>query len=386
MRRLLWSIVGTSFILAVALTDHARGFVDADTLGDTTAEGVTYGYAGPQEDLAKTIEALSGPRPILAPSGLPLRIGHVPRRNAPGGSSRGDPPRLEPGPNDQSQVQLFVTGDADVVMRVRYLGRGISSNSAVLGVYHYPQSAGLGAAGVSGEALITQPSDPPGTVKTFALPRDSYVGLYANHHSSGQSYFTEHDRNDGEDHFLLFETNQGWLVALEDLNGLGDTDYEDLLALITFSIDGDEIDPGPDGPLGVIEIPADGSSVSGVGIFSGWICQGDVVEIEIDGIERSRAGSGTPRGDTEAVCDRTDTGFSSSINFNRLGDGEHHAKLIVDGSVLDEIDFEVVTLGEKPFLRGLNAVCEVPDFPSGGSRTTLRWSQGTQGFEIVGVE
>lgn len=386
MRRRERNIVYWGFALTAVLVSEARGFVDADSLSDTTPQGVTYGYAGPREDLAKTIDALSRSRPILSPNGLPLRIGHVPRGNAPGGSSRDEPPNREPGPNDQSQVQLFATGDAAVVMHVRYLGSGISSNTAVLGVYHYPRSAGLGSAGLSGEPLIDQASDPPATVRTFALPRNSYVGLYANHHSSSQSYFTEHGRNGGEDHFLLFETNQGWLIAVEDLNGLGDTDFEDLLALVTFTLDGAPIDPGPEAPLGVIEIPADGSTVSGVGIFSGWVCGGDVVEIEIDGAERSRAGSGTARADTESTCGRSDTGYSLLINFNRLGAGAHQARLIVDGTVLDETTFDVATLGNAPFLRGLSGVCEIQDFPAAGSTTVTRWSEATQRFEIVDVE
>jgi hypothetical protein len=49
------------------------------------------------------------------------------------------------------------------------------------------------------------------------------------------------DRNTSDDHFLAFDvsdlalsnTNHAWLIAFEDLEGLGDTDYNDLVCLVT---------------------------------------------------------------------------------------------------------------------------------------------------------
>lgn len=367
MRSTSCATVGSA-LAAVALlfAAQARALVEADDLGDVTAEAVTNGFAGPVENLTDTISRLAGSKPITRPDGSPLILGNV---------ARGEDPAL----SDQSQIQLFVTGDADVLMRVEYIGGGTSTGTAALGYYHYPLSAGLGSTDLVSEPLIGQGIHLAGHVEEVRIPKHSFLGLYANHDSSTSSYFTGHTRNaDAHDHFLIFDTNRGWLVSLEDLGDLGDRDYEDMLVLVTFE--------GRADPLGVIEIPADGSTISGVGIFSGWVCRGDLIEILIDGVERSRVGSGTARDDTEPVCGRSSTGYSLLINFNRLGAGAHEAQLIVDGAVLDETTFEVVSLGEAPFLRGLDGVCDVPGFPTAGSTTTVRWSQATQGFEIVGVE
>ena len=91
--------------------------------------------------------------------------------------------------------------------------------------------------------------------------------------------------------------------------------------------------PGPqEGPLGALEIPGPSSFQSGIGLLSGWVCEAEVVEVEISGLGRSSrlaAAYGTARADTaeteegEEICGDTDNGFGLLFNWNLLGDGVH---------------------------------------------------------------
>jgi hypothetical protein len=124
--------------------------------------------------------------------------------------------------------------------------------------------------------------------------------------------------------------------------------------------------------------------VSGVGIGSGWVCDGQVVELEFDGVSRFRAAYPNPRGDTQEVCGDADNGFGVLINWNLLGDGEHTVVAFVDGVEFDRATFTVTTLGTQ-FLRGASGGCVVPNFAGRGD-VTLQWQQGQQNFVIVDLD
>ena len=141
-----------------------------------------------------------------------------------------------------------------------------------------------------------------------------------------------------------------------------------------------EPEPDPE-PVGVLENPGEESFQSGIGVISGWVCEADRVEIELDGIPQAAA-YGTERLDTQAVCGDTDNGFGLLFNWNLLGDGEHEVVAFVDGAELDRATVTVTTLGEE-FLREVTGTCEVAAFPMVGERVTLAWQQTQQNFVIA---
>ena len=84
---------------------------------------------------------------------------------------------------------------------------------------------------------------------------------------------------------------------------------------------------------GYLENPGADSFQSGIGVLSGWVCEGDEVEIEIT----------------------TEGG---------------------------EVARQVAAYGTE-FLRGAEGECVVPDFPSVDETVTLAWQQNQQNFVIV---
>ncbi len=145
-------------------------------------------------------------------------------------------------------------------------------------------------------------------------------------------------------------------------------------------------------PTGYLENPGHNSFQSGIGVISGWVCEADKVEIEIETergeTERHEAGYGTARADTARrkdgtpLCGDTDNSFGLLFNWNRLGDGEHTVVALVDGVELGRATVTVTTLDEE-FLRAAEGECVVDDFPSPGETVTLEWQQNTQNFVMT---
>ena len=133
---------------------------------------------------------------------------------------------------------------------------------------------------------------------------------------------------------------------------------------------------------GYLENPGVDSFQSGVGILSGWVCEAEVVEIELNGMPQEAA-YGTERLDTASVCGDTDNGFGLLFNWNLLSDGEHEVVALVDGVELGRATVTVTTLGAE-FLRGAEGECTAEDFPTLGKHVTLVWQQTSQNFVIAG--
>ena len=150
-------------------------------------------------------------------------------------------------------------------------------------------------------------------------------------------------------------------------------------------------------PVGYLENPGDDSFQSGIGVISGWVCEADKVEIEIETergeTERYEAGYGTARLDTAMqrkdgtpLCGDTDNGFGLLFNWNLLGDGEHTVVASVDEEELGRATVTVTTVGtgdEEEFLRDVAGACVVADFPMVGQTTTLEWQETKQNFVIT---
>ena len=149
-------------------------------------------------------------------------------------------------------------------------------------------------------------------------------------------------------------------------------------------------------PVGSLENPGDGSFQSGIGLISGWVCEAERVEIEIEtaagDTTRLEAAYGTARLDTARrpdgtrLCGDTDNGFGLLFNWNLLGDGEHTVVALVEGVELDWATVTVTTVGEgeeEEFLRSAVGECVVEDFPSPGETVRLAWQETNQNFVIA---
>ena len=103
-----------------------------------------------------------------------------------------------------------------------------------------------------------------------------------------------------------------------------------------------------------LDNPQPDSVQSGIGVINGFVCEADLVEIEIDGGAAFEAGFGTSRGDTAGPCgDDGLNGYGLLFNWNLLGAGDHTIRVLADGAEVASVAFSVTTLGSE-FLRGLS--------------------------------
>ena len=132
---------------------------------------------------------------------------------------------------------------------------------------------------------------------------------------------------------------------------------------------------------GAFENPADQSAQSGIGVLSGWVCEATSVEFEIKGV-RHVASYGMERLDTASTCGDTLNGFGMLYNWNRLGDGTHTVRLLVDGQEYATATVQVTTLGEE-FRRGLQKEVVLENFPQDGQASRLVWQEAQQNFVLA---
>ena len=133
---------------------------------------------------------------------------------------------------------------------------------------------------------------------------------------------------------------------------------------------------------GVLGNPGHQTFKSGIGVISGWVCDAQRVEVQI-GQQRFRMAYGTERPDTRSVCGDTNNGFVTLVNFNRLRDGVHTARLVVDGRQLGTpAEFKVTTFGVE-FAVGWEGNYTLFDFPQPGRDVLIGWDQGIQNFTIL---
>ncbi len=136
---------------------------------------------------------------------------------------------------------------------------------------------------------------------------------------------------------------------------------------------------------GALGNPGHGTFKSGIGVISGWVCRAQRVEVLI-GTQRVGVVYGTDRPDTLSVCGDTNNGFVTLVNWNRLGDGVHTARLVVDGAAVGPpAEFKVTTFGQE-FYRGAEGVYRLPNFPSAGLDALIVWDERVQNFAIGAVE
>ena len=135
-----------------------------------------------------------------------------------------------------------------------------------------------------------------------------------------------------------------------------------------------------------LEAPAQGQTLTGIGLLRGWACEAERVEVSINNGPRLPASIGGPRGDTAEVCGHPDTGFVLLVNWNEFGAGEHRLDLFIDSRRHTSRTVEVVTYGQayRDDLDGAEWVLE--DWPEPGTDTTIGWNEDKQNIEILDIQ
>lgn len=134
----------------------------------------------------------------------------------------------------------------------------------------------------------------------------------------------------------------------------------------------------------IIEVPANGSDVSGIGYFSGWKCPpNDSISVVVDGGAPLAVPSRVGRGDTAGACGNDGrNGYIAQINFSLFGEGVHTVVVRQNGVAFAQSTFHVATFGTN-FLTGAAGTYQLANFPSLGQTTTIAWVQGQQNFVIT---
>jgi hypothetical protein len=140
-------------------------------------------------------------------------------------------------------------------------------------------------------------------------------------------------------------------------------------------------------PAVALENPQPGSFQSGIGLISGWSCQGPTIGVSVDGGPQKTVPYGSSRGDTAGVCGatNTDTGFGLLLNYNLFGAGTHTAQLYVNGTQRGAPTQFTVTVPGGEFLSGASRQVSVQDFPATGKTAVLIWQESQQNFAVKSV-
>ena len=123
---------------------------------------------------------------------------------------------------------------------------------------------------------------------------------------------------------------------------------------------------------------------SGVGLFSGWHCDADKIEIIVDDRPAKVAAYGTPRKDTQTKCGDTDNGFGLLFMFNLYGIGPHKVRALADGIEFDSAEFTVDYL-DSAYIRDLASYVPIT-VPAMGKEAVLVWQESMQGYVISDVQ
>lgn len=133
-------------------------------------------------------------------------------------------------------------------------------------------------------------------------------------------------------------------------------------------------------------IPAPYTTLSGIGVISGWKCEAGDLTVRFNGGDPFPLVYGSRRTDVldAGACDHADVGFVAIWNWSELGDGLHTAVVYDDGVEFDRSRFYVVTAGEG-FLQGAAGQCIVSDFPAPREVARFVWNQPTQHMELAEI-
>ena len=207
--------------------------------------------------------------------------------------------------------------------------------------------------------------------RRYSDPNLYHVALHELGHVVGLGHPNRH----GQSVVSVMNTDAGWVVELQpdDIQG-------------AIALHGSASSQPLNRQAGVLESPAQGALVSGIGFISGWKCRsGPMTAIIDNGLHTYRLAREQLRTDTRSVCGgKMDNGFITQLNWNHLGAGTHTIVVYDNGEEFARSTFTVGSTGEE-FLRGVSVSVEVPDFPAPGETGRFRWSEATQHLELVEV-
>ena len=125
----------------------------------------------------------------------------------------------------------------------------------------------------------------------------------------------------------------------------------------------------------VLEIPTPHTTLSGIGVISGWKCNAGELTARFNDGEAIPLLYGVERQDVldAGACDRATVGFISTMNWGELGDGQHTVKVYDNGVRFFQSTFNVVRLGEA-FVEGAAGECLIKDFPVPDADARFSWS------------
>ena len=136
-----------------------------------------------------------------------------------------------------------------------------------------------------------------------------------------------------------------------------------------------------------LDIPGHGTTLSGIGVISGWKCAADgALTIRFNGGDPLPLLYGSERGDVrrQGACPDSDVGFVAVMNWGELGDGEHTAVVYDNDVPFARSTFTVVTTGAA-FRTDLAGERTIQHFPNPGDTARFVWNTSTQHFELVSV-
>ena len=135
-----------------------------------------------------------------------------------------------------------------------------------------------------------------------------------------------------------------------------------------------------------LDSPANNSTVSGIGVISGWKCEavGDIT-VSFDDGDPIPLVYGSSRGDTSASCNDDDglNGFVAIWNWGLLSDGPHTAVVYDNEVEFARSTFSVVNFGQE-FVEATRE-CMIEDFPAMGETATFAWNESTQHLELAEI-
>ena len=136
--------------------------------------------------------------------------------------------------------------------------------------------------------------------------------------------------------------------------------------------------------VGALDIPGSETFRSGIGFISGWVCEAEQIELEIDGEAVLSVPYGTDREDSLEPCGDRNNGFVLGMNWNLLGDGKHTVRVLADGLEFGAATLRVTTFGVE-FLTGGQGDYLLSDFPQTGQQVRLVWQEALQNFVITPI-
>ncbi len=140
-------------------------------------------------------------------------------------------------------------------------------------------------------------------------------------------------------------------------------------------------------PAAMLGIPGPRSTLSGIGVISGWKCEAGDLTIRFNGGPPIPLLHGAERKDVldAGACRHANAGFVTIMNWGNLGDGSHTAVAYDDGVEFARSRFRVVTPRYAMTPPHVQGECISDDFPEPGDQSRFVWNPTTQHMELAEV-